>query len=99
VRRREKTALPSCVSKHEPHASKKAKPQLASRQKKKVEEANYGLAPHFQSTKLLTVGETAWLLRLSKKTVRRMLKAGNLVIIHIGRSARIDPQVIEKIIC
>jgi len=45
------------------------------------------------------VGETAWLLRLSEKTVRRMLKAGNLVIIRIGRSARIDPQTIEKIIC
>jgi hypothetical protein len=99
VRRREKTALPSLVSKHEPHAPKKPKAQLASRQKKKVEEANYGLAPQSQSTKLLTVEETDSPLRLSEKTVRRILKAGNLVIIHIGRSARIDPQAIEKIIC
>ena len=58
MRRREKTALPSLVSKHEHHASKKPQPQLASRQKKKVEEDNYGLAPHSQSTKLLTVEET-----------------------------------------
>ena len=91
-------ALPSWVRKHEPRASKKAKPQLISRQKKKGEETNCALVPPSRSAKLLTVAEAAWLLNLSQKTVRRMIEAGNLAVIRIGRSVRINPEVIEKII-
>lgn len=90
--------LPPWVSKHEPLASKKPKPEFGARQKKKGEEADCALASPFQSAKLLTVAEAAWLLNLSQKTVRRMIKAGNLAIIRIGRSVRINPEVIEKII-
>ncbi len=90
-------ALPSWVRKHEPRASKKAKPQLRSRQTKKVEEAYCALASPFQCAKLLTVAEAAWLLNLSEKSIRRMIKAGNLAIIRIGRNIRINPEIIEKI--
>ncbi len=90
-------ALPPWVSEHEPLASKKPKPELRSRQKKKVEEADCALASPFQSAKLLTVAEAAWFLSLSEKTIRRMIEAGNLDIIRIGRSIRINPEVIEKI--
>jgi excisionase family DNA binding protein len=43
------------------------------------------------------VAEDAWRLSLSEKTIRRMIEAGNLVVIRIGRSVRINPEVIEKI--
>ena len=89
--------LPSWVRKHEPRASKKAKPQLESRHKKKVEETNCALAPASQTAKLQTVAEAAWLLNLSEKTIRRMIEAGNLAVVRIGRSIRIHPEVIEKI--
>ena len=92
-------ALPSWVRKHEPRESKKAKPQLESRQKKKGEEADCELSPSFHSAKLLTVAEAAWLLNLSEKTIRRMIEAGSLAVIRLGRSIRIDPEVIEKIMC
>ena len=90
-------SLRSWVRKHEPHASKKATPQLESRQKKKVEETNRALAPASMSAKLLTVAEAAWRLSLSEKTIRRMIEAGELAVIRIGRSVRIHPEVIEKI--
>lgn len=90
-------ALPSWVRKHEPRASKKAKPEIGSRQKNKGEEADCELSPSFHSAKLLTVAEAAWLLNLSEKTIRRMIEAGSLAVIRLGRSIRIDPQVIEKI--
>jgi excisionase family DNA binding protein len=89
--------LPSWVRKHEPRASKKAKPELESRQKKKVEETNCALAPASQTIKLLTVAEAAWRLNLSEKAIRRMIEAGNLAVVRIGRSIRIHPEVIEKI--
>ena len=90
-------ALPSWVRKYEPRASKKAKPEIGSRQKNKGEETSCGLVSPFQSAKLLTVAEAAWLLNLSQKTVRRMIVSGNLAVIQIGRSIRINPEVIEKI--
>ena len=93
-----KDALPSWVRKREPRASKKVKLELGSRQKKKVEETNCRLAPPSQSVKLLSVAEAAWRLSLSEKTIRRMIDAGNLAVIRIGRSIRINPEVIEKII-
>ena len=89
--------LPSWVRKHEPLASKKLKPELRSRQKKKGEEADRGLAPPAHSAKLLTVAEAAWLLNLSQKTIRRMISCGQLPVVRIGRSIRIDPEVIERI--
>lgn len=89
--------LPSWVRKHEPSASKKPKPEFGARQKKKGEEADRWLAPPAQSAKLLTVAEAAWLLNLSQKTIRRMISCGQLPVVRIGRSIRIDPEVIERI--
>ena len=90
--------LPSWVRKHEPRASKKPNPEFGARQKKKGEEADRWLAPPAQSAKLLTVAEAAWLLNLSQKTIRRMISCGQLPVVRIGRSIRIDPEVIENII-
>lgn len=47
---------------------------------------------------LITVGEAAAYLHVSQRTVRRMIVSGNLAVIRIGRSIRINPEVIEKII-
>jgi len=47
--------------------------------------------------RLLTVSEAAACLSVSQKTVRRMIEAGNLAFVRIGRSIRIHPEVIEKI--
>ena len=59
-------ALPSWVRKHEPHTSKKPRPEFGARQKKKGEVVDCGLAPPAHSAKLLTVAEVAWLLSLSQ---------------------------------
>ena len=48
--------------------------------------------------RLLTVSEAAACLSLSQKIIRRMIKVGNLAVVRIGRSIRIHPEVIEKII-
>jgi excisionase family DNA binding protein len=48
--------------------------------------------------RLLTVAETASFFQVSRKTIRRMIEAGDLPAIRFGRSVRIDPEVIEKIV-
>ena len=92
-------ALPPWVSKHEPLVSKNPKPEFAARQRHKSIGTNPSVAPLSQSAKLLTVSEAAWLLNLSEKTIRRMIEAGNLAVIRLGRSVRSHPEVIEKIMC
>lgn len=49
-------------------------------------------------TRLLTVAETASFFQVSEKTIRRMIGRGALPFVRIGRSIRIDPEVIEKIV-
>lgn len=49
-------------------------------------------------TRLLTVAETASFFQVSEKTIRRMIGRGALPFVRIGRSIRIDPKVIEKIV-
>ena len=93
-----KSGLPPWVSKHEPLAPQKSKPEFAARQRQKSIGANPPVAPPFHSTKLLTVAEAAWLLNLSEKTIRRMISSGRLPVVRISRSIRINPEVIEKII-
>ena len=46
---------------------------------------------------LLKVSEAAACLSVSQKTIRRMIEARNLAVIRIGRSVRMHPEVIEKI--
>ena len=50
-----------------------------------------------QLPRLLTVSEAAACLSVSQKTIRRMIEVRNLAVIRIGRSIRIHPEVIEKI--
>ena len=52
---------------------------------------------YYQFPKLLTIAEVARCLALSETTIRRMIEAGNLAVIRIGRSVRINPEVIENI--
>jgi excisionase family DNA binding protein len=47
---------------------------------------------------LLTVGEAAAILHLSPRTIRRMIKRGELYVVRVGRSIRIRPEDIENII-
>jgi excisionase family DNA binding protein len=47
---------------------------------------------------MLTVAETASFLQVSEKTIRRMIAAGQLPVVRIGRSIRIRPEVIENIV-
>jgi excisionase family DNA binding protein len=48
--------------------------------------------------RLLTVAETASFFQVSEKTIRRMIARGEFAVVRIGRSIRIDPEVIEKIV-
>ena len=51
-----------------------------------------------QSTaQFLTVCEVAAHFQVSEKTIRRLIKAGILPVVRLGRSVRINPEVIEKI--
>jgi len=47
---------------------------------------------------LLTVAEVASRLRVSTKTIRRVIARGELHAVRIGRAVRIDPQEIERLI-
>jgi excisionase family DNA binding protein len=47
---------------------------------------------------LLTIDETAEFLRVSDKTVRRMLNDGRLKGVNIGRQWRIPREALEEII-
>lgn len=48
--------------------------------------------------RLLTVPETAAFFRVSEKTIRRLIKAGDITVVRLGRSVRMNPEVIEKIV-
>jgi excisionase family DNA binding protein len=47
---------------------------------------------------LLTVGETAAILNLSTRTVRRLIASGTIPVVSIGRSVRIRPRDVERLI-
>ena len=46
---------------------------------------------------LLTVQETAALLRVSPVTVRRYISSGRLTAVHVGRNVRIEREDVEKL--
>lgn len=48
--------------------------------------------------RLLTVRETASFFQVSEKTIRRLIARRELAVVQLGRSIRIDPEVIEKIV-
>ncbi|MCH7984389.1 MAG: helix-turn-helix domain-containing protein, partial [Chloroflexi bacterium] len=47
---------------------------------------------------VLTVGEAAELLRVSQKTLYRMISAGSIPVLRFGRAIRIPRAVIESML-
>jgi excisionase family DNA binding protein len=45
---------------------------------------------------LLTVGEVAWVLRVSKMTVYRMIHAGELTAVRVGRGFRVPTTAVRS---
>lgn len=50
------------------------------------------------TAQFLTVREVAAYFQVSQKTIRRLIKAGDIPVVRLGRSVRIHPEVIEKIV-
>jgi excisionase family DNA binding protein len=48
--------------------------------------------------RLLTVRDVAAHFQVSEKTIRRLIKAGDLPFVRVGRSIRIHSEVIENIV-
>lgn len=46
---------------------------------------------------MLTIAELAQHLQVSTATVRRMIKAGNLKAVHVGRNVRIPAEELTRI--
>ncbi|WP_425485435.1 helix-turn-helix domain-containing protein [Chthonobacter rhizosphaerae] len=59
--------------------------------------ATYAPLPsgEFSSTCLMSLGETARLLGVSVKTLRRLYEAGELPVVRIGRQIRIAPSDLD----
>jgi excisionase family DNA binding protein len=53
-------------------------------------------APEFKP--LLTVPQVAKFLQLSERQIFRLIDAGELVTVRIGRSLRIEPSALEEFI-
>ena len=47
-------------------------------------------------TPLLTVKEVATILRVSERTVRRLIAEGKLGVVRIGRSVRVKHDVLDE---
>jgi excisionase family DNA binding protein len=51
--------------------------------------------PSLASTRSLTIAEAARILRVSKQTVYRLVRAGDLEATRVGRSFRIPAHVVK----
>ena len=51
-----------------------------------------------QPPRFLTVAEVAELLRVSKMTVYRMVHAGDIPAVRVGRSFRVPQQVVDELL-
>ncbi|MEE6282547.1 helix-turn-helix domain-containing protein [Georgenia sunbinii] len=51
-----------------------------------------------QPPRFLTVAEVADLLRVSKMTVYRMVHAGDIPAVRVGRSFRVPQQVVDELL-
>jgi excisionase family DNA binding protein len=51
--------------------------------------------PSLASTRSLTIAEAARILRVSKQTVYRLVRAGDLEAARVGRSFRIPAHVVK----
>jgi excisionase family DNA binding protein len=54
--------------------------------------------PRISRRSLLTAAEVAEILNVSLRSVRRLIKDRKLPIVHVGRSVRIRPEVLDKLI-
>jgi len=54
--------------------------------------------PHALPLRLLTPAEVAEILRISLRSVRRLIKDGKLPIVRIGRLVRIRPEALARFI-
>jgi len=52
--------------------------------------------PHFPGGKLLTVAEVAASMRVSNMTVYRLIKAGELAAVRVGKNFRIRESEVER---
>jgi excisionase family DNA binding protein len=48
--------------------------------------------------RLLTAGDLAETLRVSTRTVRRMIAAGQIPIVRVGRSVRVRPSALADLL-
>ena len=55
-------------------------------------------APAALMRPLLTVAEVGELLRLSPRSIRRLIADGRLPIVRLGRAIRIRPQDVEALV-
>lgn len=84
-----------------PHASDDGNDRnsAATGKKKSRGSGRSDKAPHpTPGPRLLTRADVAYLLRISKRTVDRMVKDGLLPAVRIGRGVRFKPQALKKIL-
>jgi excisionase family DNA binding protein len=55
-------------------------------------------ADPFATTRLLTATDVAGVLQVSVRTVRRLIAAGSLEAIQVGRSVRIAPEALQAML-
>jgi excisionase family DNA binding protein len=61
-------------------------------------EAGAVSVPHAGLDPLLTVDETAALLRVSPRHVRRLIASGELPVVRIGKAVRVRPEDLRQLI-
>ncbi len=76
----------------------KAVASSRSVEKSVLPQTRTGRGPLTLPKQVLTVAETASFFQVSEKTIRRMIARDDLPVVRLGRSIRIDPEVIEKIV-
>jgi excisionase family DNA binding protein len=54
--------------------------------------------PGSNPVRLLTVDDVAEQLQLSSRTVRRMITAGQIAVIRLGRAVRIHPAAVAELL-
>lgn len=49
-------------------------------------------------SRLLTVAQVAELLQVSPRTIRRLVAAGQLAVIRVGRAVRVHPSALAELL-
>jgi excisionase family DNA binding protein len=61
-----------------------------------VEKGGIDMSPNESRSRFVTVGEVAALLRVSNMTVYRLVQAGQLPAVRVGRSYRIREEDVDR---